>query len=79
MDMIPENLEEDVARINRRNYSFMQLYEIREIQIKSCKNAMNYAKREGKIEIARNMLNEGLSLDIIHRVTGIDTKNIQSL
>jgi hypothetical protein len=25
------------------------------------------------------MLNEGLSLDIIHRVTGIDTKTIQSL
>jgi predicted transposase/invertase (TIGR01784 family) len=35
--------------------------------------------QKGKIEDARNMLNEGLSLDIIHRVTGIDTRTIQSL
>jgi predicted transposase/invertase (TIGR01784 family) len=35
--------------------------------------------QKGKIEDAKNMLNEGLSLDIIHRVTGIDTKTIQSL
>jgi predicted transposase/invertase (TIGR01784 family) len=34
---------------------------------------------KGKLEIAKNLLNEGMSVDIIYRVTGIDTQTIQSL
>jgi predicted transposase/invertase (TIGR01784 family) len=40
---------------------------------------MEKGMEKGKIEIAKNLLNEGLSLDIIQRVTGVDTKTIQSL
>jgi hypothetical protein len=57
----------------------MELYDIKEIQINSWNNGMDYGKKFMKMEIARNMLNEGLSLDIIHRVIGLDTKTIQSL
>jgi predicted transposase/invertase (TIGR01784 family) len=46
---------------------------------KGIRKGRQEGRQEGKNEIAKNMLNEGLSLEIIHRVTGLDTKTIQSL
>jgi predicted transposase/invertase (TIGR01784 family) len=61
----------------------LRLYEIREKALHDWTSGVNHAKREGreegKLEIANNMLKEGLSVEVIHRTTGLDTKTIQSL
>jgi predicted transposase/invertase (TIGR01784 family) len=36
-------------------------------------------REEGKLEIAKNLLIKGLSIDLIHETTGLDTQTIQSL
>jgi hypothetical protein len=41
--------------------------------------ALEYRYNEGRNEDARRALQEGLSIDVIHRITGLDTATIQSL
>jgi predicted transposase/invertase (TIGR01784 family) len=36
-------------------------------------------RQEGKLEDAKKMLGKGLTIDLIHEITGLDTKTIQSL
>jgi predicted transposase/invertase (TIGR01784 family) len=86
-ELVEEVIKMDIAiqeaetklRTVTRDAEALRLYEIREKAMYDWTSGVNQARREGKAEVARNMLNEGLSLDIIHRVTGLDTKTIQSL
>ncbi|GHU09666.1 hypothetical protein FACS1894151_07900 [Spirochaetia bacterium] len=41
--------------------------------------ALEYRYQEGRKDDARRALQEGLSIDVIHRITGLDTETIQSL
>ena len=41
--------------------------------------AIEKAAMQSKIEIARNSLNEGLPIETIHKITGLDIETIQSL
>ena len=42
-------------------------------------NAEQKGVRDNKIETAKNMLKENISIDIISRVTGLDIKEIEKL
>jgi predicted transposase/invertase (TIGR01784 family) len=86
MDMAIQEAETKYLEVTQDEET-LQLYEMREKALHDWASDVNHAKREGreegreegKLEDARNMVNEGLSLDIIQRVTGLDTKTIQSL
>ena len=55
-------------------------YQIRQEMAKlDWNSAVHGAIEESKIEIARNLLGEGLSIELIHKTTGLDIKTIQSL
>ena len=40
---------------------------------------MERGRAEGKIEIARNLLVEGATIEFVQKVTNLDTKTIQGL
>ena len=42
-------------------------------------SAIEDAKEEGKIEVARNMLSKGVSVDLIKECTGLDEEDILAL
>jgi predicted transposase/invertase (TIGR01784 family) len=56
---------------------------MREMALSDWTTGINTAIERGamqsKIEIAKNMLNEGLPVEIIHKVTGLDMEIIKSL
>jgi predicted transposase/invertase (TIGR01784 family) len=62
---------------------FLRNYHLREMAMSDWTTGINTATEKGamqsKIEIAKNMLEEGLSVEIIHRATGLDMETIQSL
>jgi predicted transposase/invertase (TIGR01784 family) len=82
MDMAIQEAETKFRTVTQDKEA-LRLYEIREKALHDWTSGVNHAKREGreegKLEIAKNLLNEGLSVEVIHRVTGLDTKTIQSL
>ena len=43
------------------------------------KNGLKKGEKLKCIEIAKNMLNESISIEIIKKVTGLSTKEIESL
>jgi predicted transposase/invertase (TIGR01784 family) len=82
MDSSIEMAYERIKHVTQ-DKELLRAYHMREMGMMDWRSSMSDARREGreegKIDDARNMLNEGLSLDIIHRITGLDTKTIQSL
>ena len=48
-------------------------------EAKGIKKGKVKGKNEGKIEVAKKSLRKGLSVEVIHEITGLDTKTIQSL
>jgi predicted transposase/invertase (TIGR01784 family) len=86
MDMAIQNAETKFRTVTQDKEA-LRLYEIREKALHDWTSGVNHAKREGReegavqkqVEIAKNLLNEGLSLEVIHRATGLDIKIIQSL
>jgi predicted transposase/invertase (TIGR01784 family) len=62
---------------------FLRNYEMREMVLSDWTSRINDAKEEGhleeKIEIAKNSINEGLPIEIIQRITGLDLETIESL
>jgi predicted transposase/invertase (TIGR01784 family) len=62
---------------------FLRAYHMREMAMSDWTTEINTAFAKGvmqkQIEIAKNSLNEGLSFEIIHKITGLDIETIQSL
>jgi len=66
---------------------FLRNYHLREMAMSDWTTGINTATEKGiekgamqsKIEIARNSLGEGLPIEIIHKITGLDIETIQSL
>ena len=54
-------------------------YHMREMALIDWTSGINTATRKAKIEIAKNLLVEGLSMELIHKTTGLDIETIQSL
>ena len=62
---------------------FMRNYHLRQMAMSDWTTGINTATEKGamqsKIEIARNSLNEGLPIETIHKITGLDIETIKSL
>jgi len=41
--------------------------------------AVNTGFERGKMEVAKNLLHEGMSLEFIQKTTGLDTETIRSI
>ena len=52
---------------------------IKEGKEKGIKQGIKQGIKENKLETAKNMLKENISIDIISRVTGLDIKEIEKL
>jgi len=61
------------------NEDAIRLYEMRELARLDWNSSIKYARREGKIEVARNALAKGLSTELIHDITGLDPQAIEKL
>ena len=61
----------------------LRAYEMREKAILDWNSAVGYhtreAKKEGKIEVARNLLAEGSTVEFIQKITGLDIDTIKTL
>jgi len=94
LDRIPEKLKENIflqlfetAEISKFNQQEYQEYENSLKYYRDIKNSLDTAKEEGKIEgkiernieIAKNGLKEGLSLELIMKLTGLTEKEINEL
>jgi predicted transposase/invertase (TIGR01784 family) len=58
---------------------FLRNYHLREMAMSDWTTGVNTEIEKNKIEIAKNSLNEGLPIEIIHKITGLDMETIQSL
>ena len=62
---------------------FLRNYHMRQMAMSDrtteINTAIEKAAMQSKIEIARNSLNEGLPIETIHKITGLDIETIQSL
>ena len=87
----PEKLEEvismdkaiskanEVIEFVSQDKELLRLYQMRDLAVSDWNSAVNAAKKEGKTEVAKNLLREGLATEVIHRATGLDVKTIESL
>jgi len=61
----------------------MRNYHLRQMAMSDRTTELNTAVEKGvmqsKIEIARNLLAEGLSMELIHKTTGLDIETIRTL
>jgi predicted transposase/invertase (TIGR01784 family) len=61
----------------------LRAYHMREMALSDWTTGINTAEEKGrmeeKFEIAKNLLHEGLSIEIIRKTTGLDMETIQSL
>jgi predicted transposase/invertase (TIGR01784 family) len=94
LDRIPEDLKEniflklfetaEIAKFNKEEY---QAYEDSLKYYRDLKNSIDYAKEiaksegkiEGKIEIAKGMLNDNMSIELIIKYTGLSEEEINNL
>ena len=58
---------------------FLRAYHMREMALSDWTTGINTAIEKSKMEIARNALAEGASIEFIKKITGLDTETIQSL
>jgi len=54
-------------------------YHLREMALMDWTTGVNTAIEKNRIEIAKNLLNDGLSIERICKATGLDIETIQSL
>jgi len=90
LDRIPDNLRENIflklfetAEISKFNPKEYQEYEDSLKYYRDLKNSLDTAREEGKIEgkieVAKNGLKEGLPIEIIKKLTGLTEKEISKL
>ena len=58
---------------------FLREYHLREMAQSDWTTGVNTALEKQAIEIAKNSLGKGLSVELIQEITGLDMKTIQSL
>jgi predicted transposase/invertase (TIGR01784 family) len=61
-----------------QDQDFLRIYEAREKALHDQTSMINTGIRKTKIEIARNLLSDGMSFDLIQKYTGLDIETIKS-
>jgi predicted transposase/invertase (TIGR01784 family) len=86
LDRIPDKLREQIfdklfetAEIARFTQDQMRSYEDSLKYYRDLKNSLDTAKEDGKIEVAKNLLKIGVSVDIISKSTGLSETQIKNL
>jgi len=86
LDRVPEKLREQIfdklfetAEIAKFTPAQIQSYEDSLKYYRDLKNSLDTAKEEGKIEVARNALEEGLSTAVIMKITGLTKEQIEQI
>lgn len=86
LDRIPDKLREHIfeklfetAEIAKFTPAQVQSYEDSLKYYRDLKNSLDTAKEEGKIEVARNAIAEGLSVDVIVKITGLTKEQIEKI
>ena len=86
LDRIPDKLKEQIfeklfetAEIARFPPEQVRSYEDSLKYYRDIKNSIDTARVEGKIEVAKNLLQNGVSIDIIVKSTGLTEKQIKDL
>ena len=86
LDRIPDKLKEQIfeklfetAEIARFTPEQVRSYEDSLKYYRDIKNSIDTARVEGKIEVAKNLLQNGVSIDIIVKSTGLTEKQIKDL
>jgi predicted transposase/invertase (TIGR01784 family) len=86
LSRVPDKLREhifdklfEIAEIARFTPDQVRLYEDSLKYYRDLKNSLDTARLEGKIEVARNLLKDGVSIDIIIRSTGLSEEEIRKL
>jgi hypothetical protein len=86
LDRIPEKLRErifdkvfETAEIARFTQDQVRSYEDSLKYYRDLRNSLETAKDEKAIEIARNLMNSGISIDIIIKSTGLTRDQIEKL
>ena len=57
----------------------IRAYEMRQMGLMDLTSGLNYARREGKKEVAQKALNEGATLEFVQKITGLDLETIKNL
>ena len=79
------NMDTDIKRAEERldylssDEKTIEIYKAREKSLHERANMINSAKDEGKIEVIKNALKEGLGLDIISKITGKSIDEIKEI
>ena len=79
------NMDSAINRTNERldfvtqDKEFLRNYHLREMALSDITTITNTAIEKKQIEIAKNMLREGLSPELIQKAVGLDIETIQSL
>jgi predicted transposase/invertase (TIGR01784 family) len=86
LDRVPDKLREHIfeklfetAEIAKFTPAQIQSYEDSLKYYRDLKNSLDTAKEEGKIEVARNAITEGLSMDVIMKITGLTKEQIEKI
>ena len=86
LDKIPEELRDkifeevfSVAEIAKLNPNEMLEYEESLNVYRDFKNSIDTAKDDRSIEIAKNSLKEGLSIEVIMKITGLSKEKIEKI
>ena len=77
-DKYMELFEKEVKRLNQ-NQKFTEFMSAKEEEEKLKKTLIEDAKKEGKIEIAKNMLENKMDLKLISKLTEISISEIEAL
>jgi len=86
-EILQEILQMDsaISKANERlnfvsqDKKFLREYHMREMAMSDWTTGVNTGIEKKLIEVAKNLLREGLSVEIIQRTTGLDMETIQSL
>ena len=62
-----------------RDKDFLRAYQLREMALSDWTTGINTAYEKGKIEVAKNLRQEGAPLELIQKATGLDMEIIKSL
>ena len=62
-----------------KDKDFLRNYDVQEMALSDFTTGVNTAVEKKQIEIAKNLLTEGLSKELIQKTTGLDMETIQSL
>lgn len=86
LDRVPDKLREyifeklfETAEIAKFTPAQVQSYEDSLKYYRDLKNSLDTAREEGKIEVARNAISEGLSVDVVIKITGLTKEQVERI